>query len=457
MSLRARLTLVAAVAVAVAVAAAAPVTYIIVRNALRGGVDDALRTRAAEIHVRAHLDPDTGKWVIDTGGPPAPLGAAPGYTQAVSAQGETILQEGEYVRLPVTRRVLSVASGSGKPFFMDAHVHGNHLRVLTVPLSYPAGWALQVTRPLTEVDHALQRIRTLLLLVTLGGIGIAVALGLAVARTALAPVRRLTRATEHVAATKDLTQRMEEGGSDELGRLAASFNTMLEALEESVRAQQQLVADASHELRTPLTSLRTNIEVLARADGMDPVERERLLADVVEQLAEMSTLVAELVELARGAQPAGEPEDVRLDLLVADAVARSQRNAPTIHFTTELEETTVHGVRPSLERAVGNLLDNAAKWSPPAGEVEVQVRDGEVTVRDRGPGIAAEDLPFVFDRFYRASSARGMPGSGLGLAIVRQVAESHGGSVTAEQPEDGGTRMRLRLAAAPVPAPVPAT
>jgi two-component system sensor histidine kinase MprB len=452
-SLRARLTLVAAIAVAVAVAAAAPVTYIIVRNTLRGGVDDALRQRAAELHVRAHIDPDTGDVVIDTGAPPMLLGAAPGYTQAVSASGQTILQEDENVKLPVTSRAERVAAGRTGAFFMDAHVRGHHVRVFTYPLSYPRGWALQVARPLTEVDHALRRIRTLLLLVILGGIGIAVALGLAVARTALAPVRRLTRATEHVATTKDLTQRMEEDRSDELGRLAASFNTMLEALEESVRAQQQLVADASHELRTPLTSLRTNIEVLARADGMDPDERERLLADVVEQLAEMSTLVAELVELARGEQPAGEPEDVRLDLLVSDAVARAQRNAPAVHFTTELEETTIRGVRPTLERAVGNLLDNAAKWSPTGGEVEVQVRDREVTVRDRGPGIDAEDLPFVFDRFYRASSARGMPGSGLGLAIVRQVAQSHGGTVTAEHAEGGGTRMRLRLAPAPVPAP----
>ncbi|HEY1366973.1 MAG TPA: HAMP domain-containing sensor histidine kinase [Gaiellaceae bacterium] len=460
MSLRARLALVAAVAVAVAIAAAAAVTYFIVRNELRGEVDDSLRTRAAEIRVGLQQDPVSGNLSLDTGGRAHEFGGPTVYTQFVASSGQRIRPYGEAVPLPVTSQVLEVARSQSRTFFMDASVHGQHLRVLvepvvvTPPVANLSHGALMVTRPLTEVDHALSRIRLLLLLVTLGGVAIAVTLGLAVARTALAPVRRLTQASEHVSQTHDLTQRIDTGDRrDELGRLAASFNTMLEALEESARAQQQLVADASHELRTPLTSLRTNIEVLARADGMDPVERERLLADVVEQLAEMSTLVAELVELARGEQPAGEAEDVRLDLLVNDAVARAQRNAPAVRFTTDLEETTVHGVRPTLERAVGNLLDNAAKWSPSDGEVEVRVRDGEVTVRDRGPGIAAEDLPFVFDRFYRASSARGMPGSGLGLAIVRQVAQSHGGSVTAEQAEGGGTRMRLRLAPAPVPAP----
>src|SRR5437764_139457 len=239
--------------------------------------------------------------------------------------------------------------------------------------------------------------------------------------------------------------RVAAGGHDEVGRLASSFNTMLGALEESTRAQRQLVADASHELRTPLTSLRTNIEVLAGERSLPPGERERLLTDVVEQLGEMTTLVAELIELARGEREPAHPEEVRLDLVAADAVERTRRNRPGITFTTDLEETVVHGVPATIERAVANLLDNAAKWSPPGGQVEVVVRDGEVTVRDHGPGIDEEDLPYVFDRFYRASSARGMSGSGLGLAIVRQVAEAHGGDVVAERPEGGGTLMRLRL------------
>ena len=220
---------------------------------------------------------------------------------------------------------------------------------------------------------------------------------------------------------------------------------MLAALEESSRAQRQLVADASHELRTPLTSLRTNIEVLAGDRALAPGDREKLLGDVVEQLGEMTALIAELIELARAEQHHEEPEDVRLDLLTESAVERARRNTPSVTFTTDLGESLVHGVPSTLERAVANLLDNAAKWSPPGGAVEVGVHEGEVTVRDHGAGIADEDLPYVFDRFYRASSARGLPGSGLGLAIVKQVAEAHGGTVTAEPAEGGGTLMRLRL------------
>jgi two-component system sensor histidine kinase MprB len=316
------------------------------------------------------------------------------------------------------------------------------VRLLTVP---GPGFALQIARPLDEVDHTMHRITLFLLLIASGGIAVAAALGLVVSRAALAPVRRLTKTTETVTATGDLSERIELGGHDELGRLASSFNTMLGALEESTRAQSQLVADASHELRTPLTSLRTNIEVLASERSLPPGERERLLSDVVEQLNEMTTLVAELIELARGEREPAQPEEVRLDLVAADAVERTRRNRPGVIFTTDLRESVVHGVPATIERAVANLLDNAAKWSPPGGEVEVVVRDGEVSVRDHGPGIDAEDLPHVFDRFYRARSARGMSGSGLGLSIVRQVAEAHGGQVVAEQPADGGTLMRLRL------------
>ncbi len=313
-------------------------------------------------------------------------------------------------------------------------------------ITFPVGGvAVQVVRPLTEVDHSLGRIETYLILISGGGIAIAAALGLLVSRAALAPVRRLTAATETVTETGDLSQRIDATGRDELTRLAASFNTMLGALEESTRAQRQLVADASHELRTPLTSLRTNIEVLASDRTLPPGERERLLKDVVEQLGEMTTLIAELIDLARGEQLTAEAEEVRLDLVAADAVERARRNQPSVTFITDLQESVVHGVPSTIERAVANLLDNAAKWSPPGGDVEVGVRDGTVIVRDHGPGIDEEDLPYVFDRFYRARSARGLSGSGLGLAIVRQVAEAHGGGVIAERAEGGGTRVVLRL------------
>jgi two-component system sensor histidine kinase MprB len=440
MSFRARLALVAAAAVALAVVLASAVVYVVVRDELRSTVDDALRDRAAEISrfpLRAIQEGD--RPVLEGPG----LGGAPGYIQVVQSDGTTIRPPQETVELPVSDHVLSVANGKGGPFFSDTHVSDVHLRVFTIPGR--SGFAVQIARPLTEVDQSLDRIRFYLILIALGGIAVAATLGLAVTRAAVAPVKRLTEASERVTETGDLSERIESRGQDELSRLASSFNTMLAALEQSTQAQRQLVADASHELRTPLTSLRTNIEVLAGNRGLPAGERERLLHDVVEQLGEMTTLIAELIELARGDQPLAEPEDVRLDLIAADAVDRARRDRPNVTFTTSFAETLVHGDRATIERAVGNLLDNAAKWSPPGGEVEIAVHEGEVIVRDHGPGIDEEDLPFIFDRFYRAPSARGMLGSGLGLAIVRQVAEAHGGSVFAERAEGGGTRMTLRL------------
>ena len=442
MTLRARLTLVAAVAVAVAVALASVVVYAVVRAELRDQLDERLYARAAEV-ARTPLDVrqgnHSGEFFLHV---PRPLLGGPGgYLQLVNASGQTARAEHDAVALPVDARTRAVARGSEGPFFRDADVASTHIRILTVPLR--DGIALQVSRPLSEVDDSLATLKTLLLLIALGGIGLAAALGLVVARTAIAPVRRLTDAIATVTRTRDLRQAIDARGHDELSRLAESFKKMMDALEDSLRAQRQLVADASHELRTPLTSIRTNVEVLAHSRRMPASERERLLGDVVEQLAEMSTLVSELVELARGEQPPGEREAIRLDLLVEDAVERARRNGRGVEFRVEAEESTVDGVRPAIERAVSNLLENAAKWSPEGEPVDVAVRDGEIVVRDRGPGIDDGDLPHVFDRFYRATAARGMPGSGLGLAIVRHVAESHGGRVAAEPAEGGGTRMRL--------------
>ena len=233
-------------------------------------------------------------------------------------------------------------------------------------------------------------------------------------------------------------------GRDELARLARSFNTMLEALDLSLRSQRQLVADASHELRTPLTTVKTNVDVLRRTE-LPKEERDAILRDVGRQIDELAVLVTDIVDLARGVEPNLEVEEVRLDLLVEQAVARARRLSPRNSFVIDLEPCLVRGVPSRLERAVANLLDNACKWSPPDVEIEVAVEGGTVSVRDHGQGIDDEDLPFVFDRFYRAPSARALPGSGLGLAIVRQVAESHGGQVTIEQPSDGGALLSIVL------------
>ena len=344
--------------------------------------------------------------------------------------------------IPVDDRAKAVAEGEGEGYLEDMTIQGAHVRVLTTPIGPEL--ALQVARPLGEVDRALRNLVWALLAITAGGIALAAGLGRFVARAALAPVERLTQTTEHVTRTRDLTGRIEVAGRDELSRLATSFNSMLEALEASLGAQRQLVADASHELRTPITSIRTNIEVLARRD-LPEGERAQVLRDVVVQLEELTILVQDVVELARGSEPDTSVEEVRLDQIVEQAVERAQRNSREVTFHLEAEPTTVTGNAARLDRAVTNLLDNAAKWSPAGSVVDVLVEADEVRVRDRGPGIAESDLPHIFDRFYRAAAARGRPGSGLGLAIVRQVAESHGGEVTAEAADGGGALFRLRL------------
>jgi two-component system, OmpR family, sensor histidine kinase MprB len=434
---RARLTLVATVAVAVAILLASCVIYLIVRGQLRGQVDGALRSRLQAVSYTV------GPGTLRINFPDLPLGGASGYAQLVNARGTSARQEEGRIRLPVTDRVEAVAAGREPAFFQDAVVAGLHVRILTARIG--PGWAVELARPLDEVDRSLHRLGLLLVLVSLGGVALAGALGWAIARTSVAPVRRLSDATEHVISTGDLTARIDAQGSDELSRLASSFNTMLGVLEASLTTQRQLVADASHELRTPITSIRTNIEVMSRSDRLSMEERRELLKDVIAQLEDLSVLVGDLVELARGTEPKLEPEEVRLDEVVERAVDVARRRSPGVAFTASLEPSVVRGVPSRLQRAVGNLLDNAAKWSAPEQEVEVTLRGGELSVRDHGPGIDEADLPFVFDRFYRSPSARGLPGSGLGLAIVRQVAESHGGRVSAGPAPGGGALFRLSL------------
>ena len=440
MTFRVKLTLVATGAVAAAVVLASILLFVVVRNQLYDGIDKSLREDATTI---ANLPPqDLRSEFYDV--PGSALSGA--YPQLVRDDGRKYIPDGASVVLPVDGATFDVAKHEGDVYYRSTNVAGRHVRI--VAMHYPSPFvqmAIQVARPLDEVDRAVERTRKLLFFAGLAGIGLAAILGLFVSGAAVAPIRRLMRATESVAKTGDLSQRIEVTGRDELSQLAVRFNEMLAALEESNRAQQQLVADASHELRTPLTSLRTNIEVLARDRPLPPGERERLIADVLEQIGEMTAIITELMELARGEQHVGEPEDVRLDLVTEAAVQRVGRNRPGVTFETDLHESTLRGVPSTLERAIGNLLDNAAKWSPHGGTVEVTVRGGEVTVRDHGPGIDPDDLPYVFDRFYRAKASRGMPGSGLGLAIVRQVADAHGGRVWAEAAEGGGTVMHLRV------------
>jgi two-component system, OmpR family, sensor histidine kinase MprB len=453
-SFRRRITLVSAAAVAIAVVLASALTYLLSARELYGQVDSQLRDRAQPLVSRFEHGPTPfarrgGRRNAFPGIPPGP-DQVRGYQQLIDSSGTILFASSPNVRLPIGAETLSLAKHGGKAFFQDARADGIHLRVLTEAVS--PGYAAQLAQPLTEVDNALARLRLILVLLDVGGIALAALLGRLVAGAAVAPVKRLTQATEHVTRTQDLSKRIQPAGEDEIGRLAESFNAMLDALESSmsaldasVHAQRQLVADASHELRTPVTSLRTNIEILKQESNMPVEERQRMLDDVVEQIEELTLLMNDLIELGRGEQPRGGSEDVRLDLIVEEAVERARRHSPDTPFDVELDQVVLTGEPGRLARAINNLIDNAVNYSPSASPVEIAVHDDELTVRDHGPGIAAADLPYVFDRFYRGAEARGRPGSGLGLAIVRQVAEQHGGRVSAQAASGGGTLMRLRL------------
>jgi len=457
--LQTRLLLAASAAVLLAIVGPALLLTAHLQHDLQASLDAGLRARADIIAAQASPQVDRDDDDDQDTGPDGGVGANPdagtdrdlsqtdAYYQKVSTTGVAQAPPGQQVSWPTTPRAAQVAQGSSAPYFETIAVGGVNLRVYTRP-GTDAGTALQVARPLTEVESIVASFRKLLLGVLVAGVGLAAAFGWLVARAALAPVRKLTHAAEQVAATRDLSVRIAVTGGDELGSLAASINTMLEALERAVDSQQQLVADASHELRTPLTSLRTNVEVLAEAERLDPLDRQRLVDDLVTQLDDLAGLVSDLVELARGDAGAGAADaaDVRLDQLVEAAVVRAARHYPAVTYTTDLERTVVRAVPAALDRAVTNLLDNAGKWSPDGGTVAVRLADAELVVTDEGPGIPAEDLPHVFDRFYRSTTARARPGSGLGLAIVRQVADACGATITARSPESGGTVMSLTFA-----------
>ena len=480
MTLRTRIAAVASLSVALAVLAAAVGLYLAVRSDLRGEVDRALSERAQAFIAPgpAHAGPPSsaaspsgppaaapgtapgpgrassaGRAAEGSGGEgpgrfpqtiqPAPFGAASGYVQFISPEGSVQVPGGQGsapTKIPLTASDLAIAmSGSGRSL-TDRSVNGTELRVLTEGTG-PRG-AVLVARPLSEVEHELSRLLLILALIGGGGIVLAGLLGALVARTALAPIARFTSRTETLTGNLDLSRRLEVEGGDELARLAQSFNATLDALERSVQAQRHLVADASHELRTPISSLRANIQILGEAEQLPAQELAGLRRDIIEELDELTALVSDVVELARGAGPDASADAVRLDEVVQAAVERTRRRGEQ-RFEQELEPTIVRGQPDRINRAVSNLLDNARRWSPSGGTVEVALKDGVLTVRDHGPGFSEADLPFVFDRFYRAENARRLPGSGLGLAIVRQAAEAGGGFTEAQNAPGGGALLRV--------------
>ena len=439
MSFRLRVTLFTAAAVAIAAIGASVAMYLIVQDQLITQVDKNLQA-AASGPIRE---------------PGGPFRRGPGdqqvsnrpevFGQIINASGTVVQGDGGY-SIPglVTSEVKDVAAGKADEFYATAVSGDVRVQIYVKPIQ---GGAIEVVQPLGPIDAALAQTRLLLIAFAGGAILLAAALGALVGRAALAPVKRLTATVEEVTKTRDLSRRVAAQGRDELSRLGTSFDAMLGQLETSLRSQRQLVADASHELRTPLTSLRTNLELLERGQPVDPVERQQLLGDLVSQIERLTTLVGDLIEVARDEETPMPFEELQLDEVVHEVVDDVSFRYPKVHFNVTSAPSSINGVKVRVARAITNLLDNAAKYSPPGATVDVAVANGEVSVRDHGPGVAAEDVSRVFDRFWRSNDARHLPGSGLGLSIVKDVAESHGGSVTFERPIDGGggARFRLRL------------
>jgi two-component system, OmpR family, sensor histidine kinase MprB len=491
MSLRGRITAAVAIGVTAVVLVLAVVVYMSVRSHLRSEIDHALVARGTQFQAslngqRAGGPPGAGgPGGAPNGGPPGPQGAptmlgkhrfrtptadpfggAPGYIQFVDSSGAKFDPQGHPGTVPPTKAVIAMArNGSGHTFF-DQTVDGERLRIYAYATRLPVFLDDQVTtvpatvevaRPLSEVDNVLHQLLYTFGGVIIAGILLALAMGAAISRTALAPIGRFINRTEAVTGALDGSERLEEGDTEELARLAASFNQTLDALEKSVASQRHLVADASHELRTPIAALRSNIQIFLDSGRLPPDERVGLQAAIIAELDELTQLVDDVLELSRGASAPEAIEELRLDTIVAEAIDRTSRRAPDLRFTTDVQPTTIRQVHERVARAVINILDNARKWSPHEGEVEVRLRDGVLEVRDHGPGFPERDLPHVFDRFYRAERSRTMPGSGLGLAIVRQTAKAGGGFAEAANAPDGGAIVRASFGA-PIATPAePAT
>lgn len=437
-SLASRVVLLTTMAVGLAVAFVALGAFLTVRMSMQSSLDNSLLDRAHQATKSATLPELTNANI-----PTWQVGAADVRIFYIDSHGNHTTDSGPAFQ--IGRPELDVASGHSGQSVRTISSGSLDYRVVAVPAG--GNIALVLAQNMAPQEHVLAKLGAVMLLFGLAGVIGAAAAGWAVARNGLRPVRRLTDNVEAIARTEDLTPIPIEG-DDEVARLASAFNAMLAALAGSRDRQRQLVADAGHELRTPITSLRTNLDLLLQADesgGLDPALRAELLDDVGAQIEEMSTLVGDLVELARDEPLTAIVEQVDLAEVVERAVARARRRGTGLTIQVDTEPWWVTGEPASLERAVTNLLDNAVKWSPPGGTVSVRLNHGTLTVDDDGPGIDEHDRAHVFERFYRSQESRSMPGSGLGLSIVRQVTERHAGTVRVDTTDTGGTRMVMQL------------
>lgn len=454
-TLAARVALLATFAVGLAVAFVAMAGYLTVKHQLMATLDESLVDRARAAASTPALSELTQKNV-----PSWVLGAADVRIALLTSGNRVFSTDGQRddAVIELGGPELEVARGEARVSTRTVRTDAGLFRVAAVP-GNETGTALILAQSLDPTLMALSRLGFVLAVFGLAGVVAAGLAGWAVARNGLSPVRRLTDAAEEIARTERLDPIRVEG-TDEIARLATAFNSMLASLSASRDRQRQLVADAGHELRTPLTSLRTNLELLTQADargGLSAEARSELMGDVRFQIEELTTLIGDLTELARDDAPVTEVEPVDLAEVVERALDRVRRRASGLSFDVALEPWWVVGESSSLERAATNLLDNAVKWSPAGGTVTVHLRGGTLYVADEGPGISAEDLPHVFERFYRSREARTLPGSGLGLSIVHRVAERHGGAVRAGAAESGGAALWFWVPGGREPIPVGAS
>jgi two-component system sensor histidine kinase MprB len=448
-SLRIRLALVVATTFAFVVVGSVYAAHVSAQRALRRETDRFLVQRSHSPVFTAGA-PEHGERFGDLN----PPGEAPPRGSFAFAEPDALVQvldsDGDVVRsfagqpaIPVDRTDEQLAAEHGSARLRTTHIDGKDYRVLT--MSLPNGGAAQIARSIAESNNVLSSLDIRLLLIALTGTAVAAALAWLIARRLVRPVEQLTLATEHIAQTQELDQHIDVDRRDEIGRLAASFNTMLAALGSSRAQQRRLVMDAGHELRTPLTALRTNIELLQRADSMDDAQRAELVAAAHVELTELGDLVSELVDLATDARSEEPLQPVDLGELAADVVDRDRRRSGREITMWQHEPAEVVVRAAAIDRAIHNLIDNACKFSPPGTPVEVEVQGRTVSVLDRGVGVADDERAQVFDRFYRATTARSQPGSGLGLSIVAQIAQMHGGTAELLARPGGGTIARLTL------------
>jgi len=449
MSLRWKISLGMALIAAVVAFAGAIGAFVTTDVQVRAAIDETLRSRADELTKRG---PDSDRR-SDRRRPVVPrTSTACGFigpttdadvVQVIAVDGTVTACSGS-TALEIDRRDLEVAAGKRGSYIDDKRTDEGDFRVLTI--SRPGGGGVQVGRNLDETDRVFEGLGKRLMVIALIGILAAAALGWLLARRITRPIDRLRSAAQHIAETGDLATPIVSSGHDEVGSLATSFNSMVEALDTSRQQQQRLISDASHEMRTPLTSLRTNVELLQRAADLPLADRAEVLSDIRYESEELTTLLSELVELATDHSLVDEPLNaVDLVELTRPVAERATRRSGRSIVISDRGSVAVRGVSSQLERVISNLVDNAIKYSPDGSEIEIVIEAGSLEVIDHGSGFADDDLPHVFQRFYRATDARAQPGSGLGLAIVEQIVQRHGGSVTAANSTAGGAVVGFAL------------